>query len=121
MEHEVPNLRESIGWDRRDGDYPLLFERCLFWASLRNEDEELIAFGYMTGPGIEHGYLEDVIVHPNYQERGIGNRLVKALLQEAEKQGICIITVTFQDKHKEFYESCGFTACSGGVWRMKQE
>jgi ribosomal protein S18 acetylase RimI-like enzyme len=84
QEHEVPNLRESVGWDRRESDYPLLFERCLFWGSLRNEEGILIAFGYIAGPGIEHGYLEDVIVHPDYQEKGIGNRLVKTLLQRAE-------------------------------------
>lgn len=29
--HEVPNLREQVGWDRRDQDYPALFERCNFW------------------------------------------------------------------------------------------
>ncbi|RED66149.1 GNAT family N-acetyltransferase [Cohnella lupini] len=119
MEHEVPNLRESVGWDRRESDYPLLFERCLFWGSLRNEEGELIAFGYIAGPGIEHGYLEDVIVHPDYQEKGIGNSLVKTLLQEAHIYGISIITVTYQDKHKAFYENCGFTACAGGVWRRE--
>lgn len=119
LKHEVPDLRESVGWDRRDGDYPLLFERCLYWGSLRNEDGELIAFGYITGPGIEHGYLEDVIIHPHYQGKEIGKKLVEKLLQEAEKQGISIVTVTFQDKHKGFYEDCGFNSCSGGVWRSK--
>lgn len=119
MDHEVPNLRESVGWDRRDDDYPILFERCLFWGSLRKDDGELIAFGYVTGPGIEHGYLEDVIIHAEYQGKGIGKKLVKVLLQEAENHGISIITVTFQDKHKVFYEECGFISCSGGVWRRK--
>lgn len=35
--NEVPELRELIGWDRRDEDYPVLFERCNFWAGLKNE------------------------------------------------------------------------------------
>lgn len=26
--NEVPDLREAIGWSRRDEDYPTLFERC---------------------------------------------------------------------------------------------
>ncbi|WP_324607765.1 GNAT family N-acetyltransferase [Paenibacillus sp. IHBB 10380] len=79
----------------------------MFWGSLRNEDGKLIAFGYITGPGIEHGYLEDVIIHSHYQGKEIGKELVKILMQEAEKQGISIITVIFQDKHNEFYEKCG--------------
>ncbi|MFJ5760164.1 hypothetical protein ACIQAA_13755 [Neobacillus sp. NPDC093182] len=28
--NEVPDLRESVGWARRDKDYPALFERCNF-------------------------------------------------------------------------------------------
>lgn len=119
MKHEVPDLRESVGWERRDKDFPLLFERCLFWVSVKNETKKLVAFGYISGPGIEHGYLEDIIVHPEYQRMDIGKRLVKKLLKKAEEKGISIITVTFQEKHKEFYLSCGFKPCSGGVWRRE--
>ncbi len=71
----------------------------------------------MVGPGIEHGYLEDIIVHPSYQGKGIGNALVKRLMQEAEDRGISIVTVTFEENNRDFYEGCGFTSCPGGVWR----
>lgn len=49
--HEAPALREAVGWGRRDEDYPTLFERCNFWAGIRNEHKRLIAFGYVTGMG----------------------------------------------------------------------
>ena len=115
--HEVPELREAVGWERRDADYPALFGHCLFWAGLRDKNDGLIAFGCMVGPGIEHGYIEDVIVHPSYQAKGIGKLLVKRLLQEAEVRGITIVTVTYEESNRKFYESCGFTSCPGGVWR----
>lgn len=118
--HEVPHLREAIGWSRREDDYPMLFEKCLFWAGVRNDEGMLIAFGYIAGPGIEHGYLEDVIVHPDYHNKGIGKDLVRRLLQEAEDRGISIVTVTYQEQHKSFYEKCGFTPCPGAVWRKDQ-
>lgn len=116
---EVPDLREAVGWERRDSDYPALFEHCLFWGGLRDRTGSLIAFGYIAGPGIEHGYLEDVIVHPGYQGKGIGRALVQKLLQEAEKQAISIVTVTFEEKNSAFYKRCGFDPCHGGVWRKK--
>jgi hypothetical protein len=65
--NEVPELRELVGWGRRDKDYPSLFERCNFWAGVRDEYNKLIAFGYVCGMGLEHGYMEDIIVHPEYQ------------------------------------------------------
>ena len=62
--YEVPDLRERIGWGRRDHDYPTLFQRCNFWAGVRDEDNILIAFGYVAGMGLEHGYLEPRCVPP---------------------------------------------------------
>ena len=61
--HEVPDIRELVGWGRRDKDFPAIFERCNFWAGVRDENHKLIAFGYVTGMALEHGYMEDIMVH----------------------------------------------------------
>ncbi|MFD1205245.1 GNAT family N-acetyltransferase [Sporosarcina contaminans] len=116
-DNEVPDLREVIGWDRRDNDYPTLFKRCNFWAGVRNQEEKLIGFGYVSGMGLQHGYMEDILVHPQYQNQGIGAKLVKELLKESEKFGLEIVTLTFEPKHSNFYKTCGFLPCSGGLWR----
>lgn len=117
--HEVPKLRERVGWDGRHADYPALFERCNFWAGLRDDQGELIAFGYIAGMGLQHGYMEDIIVHPRHQRKGIGQDLVKRLLREAERFGLEIVTLTFDAKHTSFYAECGFVPCSGGLWRKR--
>lgn len=114
---EVSDLREKVGWDRRDQDYPILFERCNFWAGARHHDGELIAFGYVCGMGLQHGYMEDILVHPDFQGQGIGQMLVKRLLEEAEQAGLDIVTLTFEEERTGFYEKCGFKMSGGGVWR----
>nr|WP_090577841.1 GNAT family N-acetyltransferase [Paenibacillus sp. OV219] len=115
--HEVPKLRESVGWDGRYSDYPILFERCNFWAGLRDEHNELIAFGYVAGMGLQHGYMEDIIIHSEHQRKGIGEALVKRLLLEADRAGLEIVTLTFDTKLTSFYTKSGFVPCGGGVWR----
>lgn len=115
--NEVPILRELVGWDRREKDYPTLFKRCNFWAGVRNESNKLIAFGYVCGMGLEHGYMEDIIVHPEYQGRGIGIELVKELLRESERFGLGIVTVSYEENKTNFYKKCGFTTGAGGVWQ----
>ncbi|MCK1995294.1 GNAT family N-acetyltransferase [Peribacillus muralis] len=117
--HEIPKLRELVGWGRRDKDFPTLFKRCNFWAGVRNKNNKLIAFGYVAGTGLEHGYMEDIIVHPDYQKMGIGVELVRELLRESERYGLEIVTLTYEPKHKNFYETCGFTPCSGGLWKKQ--
>ena len=119
--HEVPDLRQAVGWERRDSDYPILFKHSLFWVGLRDSLGNLIGFGCMVGPGIEHGYLEDIIVHPSHQGRGIGKLLVCKLLKEAQDREISIVTVTFEEANLNFYKGCGFTPCPGGVWRKNGE
>lgn len=114
--NEVPDLRELVGWGRRDEDYPSLFERCNFWAGMRDKHNKLIAFGYICGMGLEHGYMEDIIVHPHYQNQGIGVELVKALLKESEQFGLKIVTVSYEEHNTNFYREGGFTPGSGGVW-----
>lgn len=99
---EVPDLRESVGWDRRDSDYPALFGRCNFWAGVRNGANKLIAFGYVTGTGLQHGYMEDIIVHPGCHGQGIGKALVSRLLEEADRTGLGIVTVTYAEAHTSF-------------------
>ncbi|MED3964127.1 GNAT family N-acetyltransferase [Niallia taxi] len=115
QDNEVPDLREAVGWGRRDKDYPALFERCNFWAGARDETGKLIAFGYVCGMGLEHGYVEDIIVHPSKQKQGIGVKLVKALIEEAKSFGLGILTVSFDEHNANFYKTTGFTVSSGGV------
>lgn len=119
--HEVPTLRELVGWEGRHADYPAVFERCNFWAGARGENNELLAFGYIAGMGLQHGYMEDIIVHPRCQKQGIGQALVKQLLQEAERVGLEIVTLTYDAKHTSFYTESGFLPCPGGLWRRREQ
>jgi GNAT superfamily N-acetyltransferase len=113
---EVPDLREAIGWDRHEWAYPKLLEHVLFWAGARDEAGTLIAFAYMAGTGLPHGYLEDVLVHPSWQQRGLGKALVRALLQEAARTSVSMVTVSYAPEHRAFYEACGFRWSNGGLW-----
>ncbi|GAB2539248.1 GNAT family N-acetyltransferase [Gracilibacillus alcaliphilus] len=117
---EIPALRERVGWERRDQDYPHLLERCNFWAGARDQHGHLIGFGYICGMALEHGYLEDIIVDPSYQGQGIGTQIVQALLQEADQSEIEVVTTTFEKGRADFYEKSGFTVGYGGVWKRKK-
>ncbi|MFD2412656.1 GNAT family N-acetyltransferase [Paenibacillus rhizoplanae] len=64
--------------------------------------------------------MEDIIVHPDYQRRGVGQQLVKELLNESIRRGLTIVTLTYSRKHKEFYEKCGFSSTAAGIWRAEE-
>lgn len=105
---EVPKLREKVGWGPREYEYPALLERCNFYAAIRSGEGELIGFGYICGMGLEHGYMEDIMVDPAYQRQGLGTKLVKRLLEEAKQRGILIVSVNLDPENERFYRNCGF-------------
>lgn len=115
-DQEVPALRASVGWGGRQQDYPQLFELCNFYAGIREKStNQLVAFGYVCGMGLEHGYLEDIIVHPDHQGKGLGKRLMQALIEESRRQKIGILTLSTDQETAEFYQKCGFDLEISGV------
>ena len=66
----------------------------------------------VLGDGATFAYLKDIMVHPDWQGRGIGTRIVEALLAILRRPGPDGMLVTlFTGQHlAEFYERFGFSA-----------
>lgn len=54
------------------------------------------------------GHIEDVVVRKEYQDKGIGQKLVKALLEYAKKNGCYKTILDAADEVMPFYEKLGF-------------
>lgn len=54
------------------------------------------------------GHIEDVVVRPEYEKKGIGKLLVNTLLIEAEKYGCYKVILNCFENLTPFYEKCGF-------------
>lgn len=102
-----------------------LFTITAFWAQTRTiEDlkiavansepvislwdrETLIGFARATSDGIYRAAIWDVIIHPDYQGRGLGSKLVETVLSHPKMQRVerIYLTTTHQ---QHFYEKIGF-------------
>ncbi|WP_125702726.1 GNAT family N-acetyltransferase [Lacticaseibacillus daqingensis] len=105
---EVPALRAAVGWGPRQREYPAVFARSFLYASARDAQGQLIAFGYIVSMGLEHGYLEDIMVAPRNQHQGVGSALVRALVQGAKARGLGILTLSTDLATAPFYRQLGF-------------
>ena len=72
------------------------------------DKNQLIGFARVVSDQCFHAYIEDVVVHPDYQHKGIGNLLLRALLEKL--QHIETITLFCQTELIPFYEQLGFRA-----------
>jgi len=112
----IANLREAVGWERLEVDYPAVLKG--YWATMSGFDftGTLVAWCAILSDGVRHAVLIDVIVHPKWQRQGVGKELVKVAVKHIRAHGISIIHVDFEPEHKPFYERCGFRTGLGGIY-----
>ena len=61
------------------------------------------------------GHIEDVVVSKEHQGEGIGLKLIKALIQHAEKKGCYKTVLDCTDEVMPFYKKLGFRRFSNSM------
>jgi tetratricopeptide (TPR) repeat protein len=114
----LPNLLEdlssSVGWTRRpfhQVQQALVnsFAYVSAW-QIEQEEKQLIGFARAISDGVFHATLLDIIVHPDFQGRGLGKALVTLLLQQLQQAAIKDITLFASPHLLDFYHQLGFIA-----------
>ena len=112
---DFASIRESVGW--LNPELSILqnsIDSSLFWVSAYLNDQ-LIGTGRVIGDGAMYFYIQDVIVHPNHQKRGLGTRIMQFVNQYLVSN--CAVGSTvglFAAQGKEpFYEQFGFVSRNG--------
>lgn len=80
---------------------------------------EVIGMGRLVGDGAMYWYLQEIIVLPEYQGKGIGRKIVNRLIEyikDASIPGTGVEVGLTAVKGKEpFYEKMGFSCGSSGM------
>ncbi|MEW6043478.1 MAG: GNAT family N-acetyltransferase [Thermoproteota archaeon] len=74
----------------------------------------LIEQKFIHGGG-KVGHIEDVVVSAKYQGKGVGESIIKFVLDYAKEQGCYKTILDCDDKVKPFYEKLGFKMHSNGM------
>ncbi|HIH02765.1 MAG TPA: GNAT family N-acetyltransferase [Methanoregulaceae archaeon] len=74
---------------------------------------ETVGMGRAISDGASDAYIQDVIVEPPYRGRGIGRRIVDALLERCSADGILWVGVVAEPGSVAFWERAGFGVLEG--------
>ena len=109
-EPEILSLYKAVGW-RNYYENPEMLSRayenslCILGAY---ENDKLIGVIRAVGDGASILFIQDIIVDPAYQRRGIGTKLTRAMLERyAHVYQIQLMTDN-TEKTIAFYKSMGF-------------
>ena len=109
-EAEILPLYESVGWQFYC-KYPEVLEKA-FANSLcvlaAYEDDKLVGLIRSVGDGLTILFIQDLLVCPAYQRKGIGTALMNALLEKYSHIYQIELATDNTEKTIAFYKSFGF-------------
>ncbi len=109
-ESEILNLYASVGWTAYTDQPETL--KAGFGGSLLTlaayEDDRLLGLIRTVGDGQTIVYIQDLLVLPEYQRRGIGTALMQAVLERFQAVRQIVLSTDNTPKTIAFYESQGF-------------
>lgn len=72
--------------------------------------KELIGSGSILSDGIHHALIVNMIVHPDYQNQGVGTTILRFLVEKCRESRIRDIQLFAAENKYKFYKKFGFVA-----------
>ena len=109
-ETEIMDLYASVGWTAYTNDPDALkqgFAHSLLTLGAY-ENHRLIGIVRAVGDGATVVLIQDLLVYPEYQRKGIGTALLQASISRFPTVRQIQLATDNTEKTKAFYRSCGF-------------
>ncbi|MBC7823568.1 MAG: GNAT family N-acetyltransferase [Candidatus Parcubacteria bacterium] len=120
--YELEELCDAVGWSRR----PLRkvkkaiqhsFLVVSMWEQ-RGAQRRLIGFSRATSDHAFNATVWDVVVHPDFQGKGMGKALMKYMIKKLRGEDISNITLFADPQVVNFYRNLGFMSDPEGIKGM---
>lgn len=107
---EYVRLCSSVGWNNMNFSVAEKAIRQSVYATVVSYGDEVIGMARIVGDGVMYFYIQDFVVHPLHQEKGVGkilmNQLFSYLKENAPTQAFIGLFATEAGSH--LYKQFGF-------------
>lgn len=107
---ELVDLYSSVGWTKYTESPEGLvagFERSTFVVSAR-DGERLVGVARCLSDDYSIFYLQDILVNPTHQRRGVGRALLEACLSRFDHVRQKVLITDDEDRQHRLYRSVGY-------------
>jgi ribosomal protein S18 acetylase RimI-like enzyme len=118
-EGEIANLYRAGGWWKEEYDQRelprLIRGSFLFAVAVDRKTGHAVGMGRVISDGVSDGYIQDLVVLPEYRKTGIGAQIVSILVKKCVERGISWIGLIAEPDTEKFYLPFGFHPMEGHV------
>ncbi len=116
-EVEIADLYRAGGWWKEEyclKDLPRLIRGSfLFAVAVDSKTGRAIGMGRVISDGVSDGYIQDLVIFPEYRKTGIGTQIVSTLVKKCLEQGVLWIGLIAEPATEKFYLPFGFHPMEG--------
>jgi ribosomal protein S18 acetylase RimI-like enzyme len=107
---EYNYIRKQVGWTGYELNEINIGLKATLYCVCIYKHNQIIAMGRVIGDGILVFYIQDIIVHPDYQRQGIGTKIMDKVMEYIRKNSVnnTIIGLMSAAGKEEFYMKYGF-------------
>lgn len=114
---EIADLYRAGGWWKEEynpDDLPRLVQGSfLFAVAVDEKTGRAIGMGRIISDGVSDGYIQDLVVLPEFRKTGIGSEIVSTLVKKCVELGIIWIGLIAEPDTEKFYLPLGFHPMNG--------
>ena len=107
---EIVDLYNAVGWEAYTQN-PESLERAFSnstYMLIARIDECVVGLARSISDEVSIHYLQDILVHPDFQKKGVGRELLKLMLERFKDVRTHMILTDDEEKQLKFYESLGY-------------
>jgi GNAT superfamily N-acetyltransferase len=116
---EIANLYRAGGWWKEEYDQKelprLISGSYLFAVAVDMKNGRAVGMGRVISDGVSDGYVQDLVVLPEFRKTGIGARILSLLVKKCVESGISWIGLIAEPGTENFYLPFGFHPMEGHI------
>jgi ribosomal protein S18 acetylase RimI-like enzyme len=113
----IAGLYRAGGWWNEEWDpaglRALIAGSFAFAVAVDPVTERAVGMGRVISDGISDGYVQDLVVLPDYRGQGIGTMILSTLLDYCKSAGVTWVALIAEPGTEEFYTALGFRRMEG--------
>jgi aralkylamine N-acetyltransferase len=118
-EDEIADLYRAGGWWKEEYKPEelryLIRGSFAFAVATEIKTGRAIGMGRVISDGVSDGYIQDLVVLPQYRKSGTGTQIVAALVNRCLQSGLTWIGLIAEPDTEKFYSPLGFRIMKGHV------